>query len=140
MPELFNIARQPMRPVVAGHNQKCVVRETLLVKRRHDPTDGRVNMYHEISVIPRLALAVKLFRRHPRRMRRTQREVDKELFGTRLLTDGFNRLVRNRRQHVLMLKARCDAAWAPKPATRGAGTRTRRIGQGKSRRIPASRR
>ena len=87
--------------VVAGESDERVVRDARLIERAEDFADGPVGFHHEVAVIAEAAFALPLAARDDGRVRRVEREVEKERpagFGAG--GDVFARAPDQRGQHV----------------------------------------
>ena len=80
MPLLGELAdfRLPGTAVVAAKNHDRIVCKSTVLKLLEHRTDYMIRLHHEVGVSTKATGSLPLFRRHDRRMRRTQRKKEKE--------------------------------------------------------------
>ncbi|OPZ84984.1 MAG: hypothetical protein BWY76_01617 [bacterium ADurb.Bin429] len=109
MPQPFQPAEVGHRraAVVGGEDDNGVVGNARALQRRQHPAHHVVYHQAEVAVGIRAGFALELRRRQDGRVRRGQREIEKERF-LRVRFDEANRPVSQRRQHVRMREIRRD--------------------------------
>ena len=90
--------RKGRTAVVAGHDQKRIPGEFVLVERREQPADALIRLHYEIGIGIQIAFAMPFGGGSDRRVRRRQRKIQKErLAVTRIAcppADVLDRLAR----------------------------------------------
>ena len=120
--EFLNVGRIPLRTVVAGENEECVISDSIAIEHGPHTAYQAIDENNEITVLPGSARAQHIVGRKPWPMRRGQGQIQKEGLGSLAVevpTDKVGGLLKQMRCDIRKIESLHHFALAPKrPAVR----------------------